>query len=87
MMEKIIKVHEKIKFEAFGKVLIQQDRKQVNRVKEGQEKDENETEEIYEEQLKVVEKEVKEIENTKNGRAGRIWEVRRKVFGGGEKKD
>ena len=78
-MKKFEKIHDKIKFRAFGKVTIG-----GGRLKE---KDEEKNEVIsaekrFEEETKKVESEIEEIKKSTNGRIGRVWEIRKRIVGG-----
>ena len=84
VMSKFEKIHNEIKFKAFGKVTIRNKREKVTKQKEDVE---DETEEakamqMFEEQRKIVDEELKKISETKHGKAGKIWAIRKKVIGG-----
>ena len=84
VMNKFEKIHDKIKFKAFGKVTIGTQKRKVTR-QNGDSDDESEeakAKTMFEEQEKVVEKELQKISETKNGKAGKIWAIRKKVIGG-----
>ena len=78
---KFEKVHDKIKYKAFGKVTIS-DRKN-NKYDEEKAVTSNKTnaKELFEEQQKKADEAIKEIKNKKLSRVGNIWEVRKKVLG------
>ena len=84
--KKFDKLHDKIKYRAFGKVTITQNRKEKGEERvenENEEKDEERTaRKIWEEQVNIVEKEMAVIDKLRNGKVGKIWEVRKKVLGG-----
>ena len=79
---KFKKIHDKIKFKAFGKVTIGpgKDLKRKDRV-EG----EDPVKELLEAQQNRAEAEINEIEKVKGGKVGKVWEIKKKVIGG--KKD
>ena len=83
LIEKFEKMNKNIKFEAFGKVTIRNRSRKTDKMVE----DKNETEEerakaLYEEQEKIVNEELEDIKGCKNGRAGRVWQIRKRVVGG-----
>ena len=84
IMNKFENIHNRIKFKAFGKVTIGTNKKKVTRQKED---DDDETEEVkarlmFEEQGKIVDDELKKINEARHGKAGQIWAIRKKVIGG-----
>ena len=82
-MNRINKIENKIKFKAFGKVTINNKKKDIVEEKEAEGKTQEErAKEIFEEQVDIVEKEFQKIKATTNGKVGQIWEIRKKVLGG-----
>jgi exonuclease III len=77
-MKKFDKLHEKIKFRAFGKVTIGGYKKRI----EQSEKENVTADEIVDEQIIRTEKEIEDIKKAHTNRVGRVWEVRKKVIGG-----
>ena len=79
-----------IKFKAFGKVTINNNRPKQQEIdeipiKEKEKREEIEAEELFEEQEKAVNEELEKIKACKNGKAGKIWNIRKKVLGGKDK--
>ena len=69
------KIHEKIKFRSFGKKSIKKN-KEIDH--------QNETKnakEILEEQKEKAAKEIEEIKKSQQSKAGKVWELRKKVVG------
>ena len=84
-MKKFNKIHEKIKYAAFGKVTIgAKDRNTKSTIKDDKNKD---AKELYEEKARRVEQEIEEIRNLKKSRVGKIWDIRKKIIGGKKKKN
>jgi hypothetical protein len=82
-MNRINKIENKIKFKAFGKVTINNKKKDIVEEKETEAKSQEErAKEIFEEQEDIVEKEIQKIKATTNSKVGQIWEIRKKVLGG-----
>ena len=76
--ERFEKIHNKIKFKAFGKVTIgsKKELKTQDRDKKDVAK------ELLEVQQNRAEAEIKEIEKVKGGKVGKVWEIKKKVIGG-----
>jgi hypothetical protein len=74
-MEKFEKIHNKIKFRAFGKVTIGCGQK-------GPKESTANTADLFEEQERRAAEEIEDIKKAKKGKVGRVWEVRKKVIGG-----
>ena len=80
------KVHDKVKYKAFGKVTINQKKIDMS-VNEG-DNEKNEIDEVtkarhlWEEQASIAEKELKEIDHLRKGKVGKIWEVKKRIVGG-----
>ena len=81
--EKIEKILNSIKYEAFGKVTI--DSSKLGEVRKHIEVDhdnkESDAEYIYKEQEKKVEEELEKLKSCKNGKAGKVWQIRKNVIG------
>ena len=79
--KKFNKVLDKVKFKAFGKVTSGTSKK-----KGGIEEDEVSIEErekaLFEEGVKRCDKEIEEIKKIKTSKAGKIWEIRKRIIGG-----
>ena len=80
------KVHNKVKYKAFGKVTIKQKKIYISK-NEGDSKKKEEDEvtkarNLWEEQASIAEKELKEIDHLRNGKVGKIWEVKKRIVGG-----
>ena len=77
--EKFKKIHNKIKFKAFGKVTI-------GTKKESKTKSRTDGEDLAKELLEAqqnrADAEINEIERTKGGKVGKVWEIKKKVIGG-----
>ena len=80
VMQKIDKIHNKIKYKAFGKVTVKAYKK-GDKLEKRSYSEEEEAEALMAEQEKVVDKELKEIEVMRGGRCGRVWEIRKRVIG------
>ena len=73
------KIHDKIKFKAFGKVTIRQRRIPKDKL-EVVGKDT--ATELLEAQQKRAQSEIEDIEKTKGGKVRKVWEIKKKVLGG-----
>ena len=73
------KIHDKIKFKAFGKVTIRQRRIPKDKL-EVVGKDT--AKELLEAQQKRAQSEIEDIEKTKRGKVRKVWEIKKKVLGG-----
>ena len=81
-MEKFDKIHDKIKYKAFGKVTITQKKQKYNHIERETDESKDEKEkEIYEKQEKMVNDEVEEIKRMKLSKVGKVWEIRKRVVG------
>ena len=84
--KEIDKIHNKVKYKSFGKVTITQNRKENCEKKLVDEKEEADEEtkarNLWEGQVARVEKEMKEIDHLRNGKVGKIWEVKKRIIGG-----
>jgi hypothetical protein len=78
-MKKFDKIHNKIKFRAFGKVTVGRGKKQANDTEETLRQDNAAA--VIEEQEKIASKEIEQIKHDANGKVGRVWEVRKRVIG------
>ena len=75
-------MHNDIKYKAFGKVTIGNRREQAEEEKDNEDdSDEKKAEEMLMDQQNIIQKELNIIKKTKNGKAGQVWAVRRKVIG------
>ena len=79
-MQEFEKIHDKIKFKAFGKVRIGQDKKEI--VTKDTDGGINEAKDLYEEEEARASKEIEEIKKMKISKVGKIWEVRKRIVGG-----
>ena len=83
---KFEKVHNKIKFKAFGKVTITNKEKTKNNIEKTKQNeidsDEVKAHKLKIEQIKRTEEEIQEIKTFKSGRVGQIWEIKKRVVGG-----
>ena len=73
------KIHDKIKFKAFGKVTIRQRRIPKDKL-EVVGKDT--ATELLEAQQKRAQSKIEDIEKTKGGKVRKVWEIKKKVLGG-----
>ena len=79
-MVKFEKLHDRIKYEAFGKVKVKS-----NSAKKMDDKESNANEsadEILKKQREEAEKEIEKLRNEHSSRAGRVWELKKKIVGG-----
>ena len=69
------KIHEKIKFQAFGKLNIKKtkDEKVVYENKSAKE--------IFDEQTRIAEEEVNKINKAQHSKVGKVWEIKKKIMG------
>ena len=86
VIKKFDNIMKDIKFKSFGKVTINNKRDESKKIhvvdiQEEKEREEVKAKLLYEEQNKIVSEELEKIKASKNGRAGIIWEVRKKVIG------
>ena len=79
-MEKFERVLNKIKFKAFGKVTINERKlkSQKEDPNNSLEREDKKAKLLHDEQEKQIMEEIEKIKESKNGRAGRIWEIRKK---------
>ena len=77
-MTKFERIHDKIKFRAFGKVTLRDRRDDSSETKPIKETN---ADEMFEEEAKRVEAELDDIKKNHNGRVGKVWEVRRRIMG------
>ena len=83
-MRKFDKIHNDIKYKSFGKITLNNHSKE--RYEEENNNDEEDTEEkkgeaLARDQHNIVEEELNNIKKTKNGKAGQVLAVRKKVIG------
>ena len=81
-MRKFEKIHDQIKYKAFGKVTLKN--KDSSHEIKGKAK-EDEATALLEEQENKTEREIEDIKKTKGGRVGRIWKIRKNVIGNNKK--
>ena len=80
-MVKIEKLHNRVKFEAFGKVKVKSNN--VTSSRKAEENIENESaDEILRKQRKEAEEEIEKLREEHPSRAGRVWELKKKIMGG-----
>ena len=79
--DKFKKIHDKIKFRAFGKVTIGPG-KELKRQDRSEEEDSSEK--LLEAQQRKAEAEICAIEKVKGGKVGKVWEIKKKVIGTGK---
>ena len=82
-MIKFNKIHNKIKFTAFGKVSIGK-LKHIDKENEETGSDKENVDKLFIEQNQLIDKEIEEIKKG-SGKVGRVWEIKKKISGG--KKD
>ena len=71
-----------MKFQAFGKVTVGKNSQvKTDEANDTMDKDKR-AEEMFEEEVQAAEKEIEEIRQSKGGKVGKIWEIRKKVIGG-----
>ena len=81
-MRKFNNMHNDIKYKAFGKVTIGNRKEQAEEEKDNEDdSDEKKAEEMLMDQQNIIQNELNIIKKTKNGKAGQVWAVRRKVIG------
>ena len=92
-MDKFDKVLNRIKFKAFGKVTINNSKKENNKEKEGypetnlgEEQEEVIAKKYLADQEKIVEEELNKIKATHKGKVSQVWAIRKKVVGGKKSK-
>ena len=75
-IDRFYKIHEKIKFRAFGKV----DLKKKNTNDDNYE-EELVADELLREQTEIAEKEIEDIKQKGKGKVGKVWELKKKILG------
>ena len=78
MMTNFEKMHDKIKFRAFGKVTLGG---RITMRKSEENNTEGDAETEFNEKVRKAKKEIEEIAKTTNVKVGKIWDVRKKVLG------
>ena len=78
-MEKFRKLHNKIKFRAFGKVRIKENK---TAPKEGPDKKRESAEEMFNKQRSIAETEIERLKTEHRSKARRIWDIKRNIIGG-----
>ena len=79
------KIHDKIRFKAFGKVTISNKNNKPHKEDKLNVNDDSENgraQQMKEEELRRAEEEISEIERLKIGKVGMIWEVKKRILGG-----
>ena len=79
--QRVKKMHEKIKYKAFGKVKIKSDFQSRGRT-ESLNQTSCQPKADYEEMERIAGEEIEEIRKLRKGRVGQIWEVRKRIIGG-----
>ena len=82
-MVKFDKVHTKIKFKAIGKVSIRNKLKKHTKDDNEEAKEEN-AKKCYDDAANRANNEIKEINRLKTSKVGKIWEIRKRIIGGGK---
>ena len=82
MMTNIEKIQDKIKYMAFGKVTIGGKKSNREEVECDAEEMEETAENTFKKQIDKAQEEIKQIEKENKCRAGRVWEIRKRVLGG-----
>ena len=82
LINKVEKIHDKIKFKSFGKVTLGNKKESEYEKLESDIDDENKAQKLYEDQVKKVEDEIEEIKKLKHGKVRQIWDIRKKIIGG-----
>ena len=83
-VRKFEKIHNDIKYKAFGKVTLNNNNKEHYEEDDNNEEkdtDEKKAEKCAKDQHVIVEQELNNLKKTKNGKAGQVWAVRKKVIG------
>ena len=83
-MFKFNKVHEKIKFMAFGKITLGSKPKEEKTLNKNKKKDdqEDEAKSLFEEEVKRTSEEIEELKKMKKSKVGTIWEIKKRIVGG-----
>ena len=85
-MGRFDRIHNKIKYMAFGKVRIGRNAQKFdNDMGEPEGSIEEKARDTFEEEVKKASVEIEEIKKLRTSKVGRIWEIRKKVMGGNEK--
>ena len=87
-MRQFEKIHDKLKFKAFGKIRIsgKTHKKEKSNNTKNNVGDLINAKSIFEEKEQIASQEIEEIKKKKLSKVGNIWEIRKKVIGG-KKKD
>ena len=80
--DKFEKLHDKIKFKAFGKVTINPNKKKESIANDKVEPDEVKAKKILEEQIQKAAEEIELIKKSKGGKVEQIWEAKKRIFVG-----
>ena len=80
-MKQFEKIHDRIKFKAFGKATVKNNHKRQFEVDKDT-TDDHKAKQIFEGQVKKVNDEIEHIKKTKAGKVGMIWDIRKRVVGG-----
>ena len=81
-MRKFNKIHEKIKFKAFGKITVGRKQKESKRKSQNKDPKEDEARAIFEEEVERTTKEINEIKKLRTSKVGRIWDIKKRIVGG-----
>ena len=82
IMDKFNKIHEQIKYKAFGKVTIK-DKRKVNTIQNSDSKEDTEeqrTQKLAEEQESRAEEEIEKIRKAAPSKVGKIWAARKEIL-------
>ena len=81
-MKKFDKIHEKIKFKAFGKTTLRNTKIEVKKSNFNEEVKKDDAKVLFQEEVKRTEKEINETKKIKSSKVGRIWEIRKRIIVG-----
>ena len=73
------KLHDKIKFKAFGKVTLGKNNETKNK---NTQKEDVTAQKLFEEEEERANNEIEEIKNMKLSKVGKVWELKKKIIGG-----
>ena len=81
-MKKFDKIHNKIKFKAFGRITVGRKPKEVEKETQKTHSKEDIAKKIFEEEVERTAMEINEIKKLKTSKVGRIWDIRKRIIGG-----
>ena len=81
-MKKFNKIHDKIKFKAFGKITVGRKQKETIKLSKNKMAIEEEAKALYNEEVERTNKEIQEIKKLKTSKVGRIWDIKKRIVGG-----